>query len=148
MPSSLQYTLRQLWAREKFTYGVRVFIALAGAMALCWYLDRIAFVIPLFLGCIASALAESDDHWRGRTQALLVTLVCFGATATAVQLLFPYPWLFGSGLARQHSKNILASPPVSLPSRVTSFRSRSSTTTRRPRRIAASISGTERPSAT
>ena len=59
MPSSLQYTLRQLWAREKFTYGVRVFIALAGAMALCWYLDRIAFVIPLFLGCIASALAES-----------------------------------------------------------------------------------------
>ena len=99
MSSSLNDTLRQLWAREKFTYGVRVFIALAGAMALCWYLDRIAFVIPLFLGCIASALAESDDHWRGRTQALLVTLVCFGATATAVQLLFPYPWLFGSGLA-------------------------------------------------
>ena len=74
MSSSLNDTLRQLWAREKFTYGVRVFIALAGAMALCWYLDRIAFVIPLFLGCIASALAESDDHWRGRTQALLVTL--------------------------------------------------------------------------
>src|SRR5690606_37283185 len=65
MPSSLSHTLRHLWAREKFTYGVRVFIALAGAMALCWFLDRVAFVIPLFLGCIASALAESVDHWRG-----------------------------------------------------------------------------------
>ncbi|MBD9482935.1 TIGR01666 family membrane protein [Pseudomonas sp. PDM14] len=99
MSSSLNHTLRRLWAREKFTYGIRVFIALAGSMALCWYLDRIAFVIPLFLGCIASALAESDDHWRGRLQALLVTLVCFAATACAVQLLFPMPWLFGAGLA-------------------------------------------------
>lgn len=99
MSSSLNHTLRRLWAREKFTYGIRVFIALAGSMALCWYLDRIAFVIPLFLGCIASALAESDDHWRGRLQALLVTLVCFAATACAVQLLFPTPWLFGAGLA-------------------------------------------------
>ncbi len=99
MPSSFSHTLRHLWAREKFTYGVRVFIALAGAMALCWYLERVAFVIPLFLGCIASALAENDDHWRGRSQALVVTLVCFGATAVSVQLLFPYPWLFGSGLA-------------------------------------------------
>ena len=62
MSSSLNDTLRQLWAREKFTYGVRVFIALAGAMALCWYLDRIAFVIPLFLGCIASALAEESGR--------------------------------------------------------------------------------------
>lgn len=99
MPSSLNHTLRQLWAREKFTYGIRVFIALAGAMGLCWYLDRIAFVIPLFLGCIASALAESDDHWRGRLQALLVTLVCFAITAISVQLLFPMPLLFGIGLA-------------------------------------------------
>jgi uncharacterized membrane protein YccC len=91
MPSSLKHTLRHLWAREKFTYGVRVFITLAGAMALCWFLDQIALVIPLFLGCIASALAESDDHWRGRSQALLVTLACFGVTAVSVQLLFPYP---------------------------------------------------------
>ncbi|HSC84026.1 MAG TPA: YccS family putative transporter [Pseudomonas sp.] len=99
MPSLFNHTLRHLWAREKFTYGIRVFIALAGSMALCWYLDRIAFVIPLFLGCIAGALAESDDHWRGRLQALLVTLLCFSATASAVQLLFPIPWLFGIGLA-------------------------------------------------
>ena len=99
MSSSLNHTLRQLWGRDKFTYGVRVFIALAGAMALCWYLDHVAFVIPLFLGCIACALAESDDHWRGRALALLVTLVCFGTSAVSVQLLFPYPLLFGASLA-------------------------------------------------
>ena len=99
MSSSLNNTLRRLWAREKFTYGIRVFIALSGSMALCWFLDQIALVIPLFLGCIAAALAESDDHWRGRLQALLVTLLCFAATAISVQLLFPYPWLFVLGLS-------------------------------------------------
>ena len=99
MSSSLSHTLRQLWGRDKFTYGVRVFIALAGAMALCWVLGRIGFVIPLFLGCIACALAESDDHWRGRSRALLVTLVSFGISAISVQLLFAYPWLFGTSLA-------------------------------------------------
>ncbi|WP_437881975.1 YccS family putative transporter [Pseudomonas sp. LRF_L74] len=99
MSSTFSNTLRRLWAREKFTYGIRVLISLSGSMALCWLLDQIEFVIPLFLGCIAAALAESDDHWRGRLQALLVTLVCFAATAVSVQLLFPYPWLFVIGLA-------------------------------------------------
>lgn len=92
-------TLRDLWAREKFAYGIRVLLALSGAMALGWHLDRLALVIPLFLGIIASALAETDDNWRGRVQALLVTLVCFAIAAFSVQLLFPYPWLFVTGLA-------------------------------------------------
>jgi YccS/YhfK family integral membrane protein len=99
MSSSLNHTLRGLWAREKFAYGIRVFIALAGAMALCWQQDRIELIIPLFLGSIASALAETDDNWRGRLLALLVTLLCFALAAFSVQLLFPHPWLFVCGLA-------------------------------------------------
>ncbi|SDI28135.1 YccS family putative transporter [Pseudomonas panipatensis] len=100
MPSSpLLETLRRLWALDKFAYSLRVFIALAGAMAACWLLGRTEFVIPLFLGVIASALAETDDHWLGRLQALLATLVCFCIASLAVELLFPYPWLFVTGLA-------------------------------------------------
>ncbi|WP_421683383.1 TIGR01666 family membrane protein [Stutzerimonas urumqiensis] len=97
-PSFLR-SLRRLWALEKFGYSLRVFIALASAMGLSGWLDRPALIIPLFLGIIASALAETDDSWRGRLSGLSVTLVCFGIAAFAVQALFPYPWLFALGLA-------------------------------------------------
>ena len=97
-PSFLR-SLRRLWALDKFGYSLRVFVALAGAMGLSGWLDRPALIIPLFLGIIASALAETDDSWRGRLGGLSVTLVCFGIAAFAVQALFPYPWLFALGLA-------------------------------------------------
>ena len=96
---SLSLSLRRLWALEKFGYSLRVLVALAGSMVLSWYLRQPALVIPLFLGIIASALAETDDNWLGRLQALLVTLLCFSVAAVAVQLLFPYPWPFAIGLA-------------------------------------------------
>ncbi len=92
-------SLRRLWALEKFTYSLRVFIALSGVMAGCWLTDQIALVIPLFLGVIASALAETDDSWLGRIRASGVTLVCFAVAAFAVKLLMPYPLLFVAGLA-------------------------------------------------
>ncbi|HAQ24930.1 MAG TPA: TIGR01666 family membrane protein, partial [Pseudomonas sp.] len=96
---SLSLSLRRLWALEKFGYSLRVLVALAGSMVLSWYLRQPALVIPLFLGIIASALAETDDSWRGRLVALAVTLLCFSIAAVAVQLLFPYPWPFAIGLA-------------------------------------------------
>ncbi|WP_162874023.1 hypothetical protein, partial [Pseudomonas viridiflava] len=52
---SLRHTFRRLWALDKFSYSVRVFIALTGSMALCWYQNEMALLIPLFLGIIASA---------------------------------------------------------------------------------------------
>ncbi len=97
-PSLSQY-LRRLWALEKFGYSLRVLIAMAGSMGLAWYLGQLSLIIPLFLGIIASALAETDDSWLGRLSALLVTLLCFSIAAVAVELLFPYPWLFVAGLA-------------------------------------------------
>ncbi|VVP25950.1 Inner membrane protein YccS [Pseudomonas fluorescens] len=92
-------SLRRLWALDKFSYSVRVFIALTGSMALCWYQDEMALLIPLFLGIIASALAETDDSWQGRLNALAVTLVCFSVAAVSVELLFPYPIIFVIALA-------------------------------------------------
>lgn len=97
--TSFSQSLRRLWARDKFSYSVRVFIALTGSMAFCWYQDEMSLLIPLFLGIIASALAETDDSWQGRLNALLVTLVCFSASALSVELLFPYPWLLVIALA-------------------------------------------------
>ncbi|MGF6151031.1 YccS family putative transporter [Pseudomonas fluorescens] len=100
MPStSFRQTLRRLWALDKFSYSVRVFIALTGTMALCWYQNEMGLLIPLFLGIIASALAETDDSWQGRLNALAVTLVCFSVAAFSVELLFPYPYIFVVALA-------------------------------------------------
>lgn len=55
--TSFSQSLRRLWARDKFSYSVRVFIALTGSMAFCWYQDEMSLLIPLFLGIIASALS-------------------------------------------------------------------------------------------
>ncbi|UTW06257.1 YccS family putative transporter [Pseudomonas benzenivorans] len=96
---SLRHSLRRLWALDKFSYSLRVFIALGGALLLCWSQGWMHALIPLFLGVIASALAETDDSWQGRLTALLVTLGCFSAAAYTVELLFPYPWLFVAALA-------------------------------------------------
>ncbi|WP_456025597.1 YccS family putative transporter [Pseudomonas capeferrum] len=97
--TSFKQSMRRLWALDKFSYSVRVFIALTGSMALCWYQDEMTLLIPLFLGIIASALAETDDSWQGRLNALAVTLVCFSIAALSVELLFPYPWMFAIALA-------------------------------------------------
>ncbi len=95
MPNhALSQSLRRLWALEKFGYSLRVFVALGGALALCWSQGWMHALIPLFLGIIASALAETDDSWQGRLGALLLTLGCFSAAAYAVEWLFPLPWLF------------------------------------------------------
>ncbi|CAI8925598.1 MULTISPECIES: YccS family putative transporter [Pseudomonas] len=97
--SSFSQSLRRLWALDKFSYAIRVLIALTGSMLLCWYKDEMSLLIPLFLGIIASALAETDDSWQGRLNALAVTLVCFTIAALSVELLFPYPIIFGCALA-------------------------------------------------
>jgi len=91
--------LRRLWARDAFVYSLRVFVALSGAMALCWWIDQVPLVIPMFLGIIASALAETDDSWRGRLRALVVTLACFATAAFSVKVLIPWPVWFVCGLA-------------------------------------------------
>ena len=97
--TSFHHSMRRLWALDKFSYSVRVFIALTGSMALCWFQDEMGLLIPLFLGIIASALAETDDSWQGRLNALAVTLVCFTVAALSVELLFPYPVIFVCALA-------------------------------------------------
>lgn len=99
MPSLSVFTpVQRLWAHDKFAYGVRVLLALSGAMAACWATGSIAHVIPLFLGVIAGALAETDDDWRGRVGSSLVTLGLFFATACTVKAVTPYPPLFIVGM--------------------------------------------------
>jgi YccS/YhfK family integral membrane protein len=78
---------------------LRVLLTLGSLMAMCVLGQRSEAVIPLFLGAIASALSETDDSWRKRMRAQVLTLACFAAAALAVQVLFDRPILFIAGLA-------------------------------------------------
>lgn len=94
--------LAQRWRRlrgsDRFAECVRVLMALGGAVAWCFGDGRSDVVVPLLLGVIACALAETEDHWRSRAGTLLLTLACFAVSAVSVQWLFPYPALFAFGL--------------------------------------------------
>jgi len=91
---SLRLSLRRLWALEKFGPGLRFFIALSLSTLVVWYSGREDWLIPLFLGVIGCALAETDDSWKGRLLAVLVTLLSFSLVATTVEALHPYTqWL-------------------------------------------------------
>lgn len=96
--SSVSRLLRRLWAHEHFPYSLRVLIALSALMWLCWRTDHMHLQMPLFLGAIACAIAETDDGWRGRLRAVLLTLVCFALAAFSVQAAAPHPALFVAGL--------------------------------------------------
>lgn len=86
--------LQRLGAQVAWAYGLRVLLALGGAMAWCWGTQQVGLVVPLFLGVLACALAETDDSWRGRLQALLVTLACFAVVALPVAALIDRPLWF------------------------------------------------------
>ena len=91
--------LGRLWAHEKSSYGLRVSIALASAIAYGWYGNDVGAIPGLFLGIIASAIAETDDNWWGRCKAVALSLACFALAGAAVVLLFPHPLPFIAGLA-------------------------------------------------
>ena len=78
------------WRREMLlqlsSSTVRIALALIGVMAACVSLDRVESAIPLLLGVIASALAETDDNWRGRLRAQVAMLLCFALIIYAVQI--------------------------------------------------------------
>lgn len=79
------------WRQESFACGVRALVALASVMAGGWWLGQTQALIPLLLGVLAGAIAESDDSWRGLLRAQATTLLSFTAMALAVQASLPYP---------------------------------------------------------
>jgi uncharacterized membrane protein (TIGR01666 family) len=90
--------IRRYAYNSNLLYDLRIFIALAGAAAIPWWLAIPKLTIPLTLGVVAAALTDLDDRLAGRLRNLLITLVCFFVASASIELLFPYPWLFALGL--------------------------------------------------
>ncbi|MBS7778476.1 FUSC family membrane protein, partial [Acidovorax sp. CCYZU-2555] len=91
MRTGISTSVQRALAQGAWAYGLRISIALGTVMVLCWWQDRLPQVIALFLGIIVSALAETDDSWRGRTRALAATLLSFALVAFSVEALLRQP---------------------------------------------------------
>ncbi|EIL88891.1 hypothetical protein UU9_11625 [Rhodanobacter fulvus Jip2] len=95
-------TLSSYWFRllgyDRFAECVRVLLALGGIVVYGLVSGQLAAIIPILLGAIACALAETEDQWRNRLITLLVTLACFSVAAVAVEWLLPHPVAFALGL--------------------------------------------------
>lgn len=90
--------LRRLIATDRFADCARVLVAFVGLLGFTWHTDHAGWTVPLLLGTIACALAETDDSWRGRCWSAVVVLPCFAVASLAVQQLLGYPLLFAAGL--------------------------------------------------
>jgi uncharacterized membrane protein (TIGR01666 family) len=90
--------LQQLTYNTTFMYNCRMVIAFAGTAFVPYMLGNQLATIPLTLGVVAAGISDIDDRFSVRILNLLYTYIGFFITATSIQLLFPYPILFASGL--------------------------------------------------
>ena len=90
--------LRLYWSNKTFNYSLLILTTLLGVVIPTWHYHLNSLVIPLILGVIAAALAESEDSFTGRIKSLTLTFICFAVAAFSVEILFPHPPLFAIGL--------------------------------------------------
>ncbi len=90
--------LRIYWANKTFNYSLLILITLLGVVVPTWYYQLNSLIIPLILGVIAAALAESDDSFTGRIKSVTLTLICFAVASFSIEILFKHPPLFAIGL--------------------------------------------------
>ncbi|MDA0148378.1 YccS family putative transporter [Vibrio sp. LaRot3] len=90
--------LRLYWANKTFNYSILILVTLLGVVIPAWYYQLNSLIIPLILGVIAAALAESDDSFTGRLKALTLTFICFGIASFSIEFLFDHPPMFALGL--------------------------------------------------
>ncbi|KGI78055.1 YccS family putative transporter [Oleiagrimonas soli] len=83
---------------DRFADALRVLLAMLGVALYGVLAKQPHVMIGLLLGVIAAALAETEDAWRRRLQALIGTLLCFLIAAFVVEALFAMPWAFAAAL--------------------------------------------------
>src|SRR3712207_307308 len=90
--------VQHLWATYFWTvpdnlWALKVTLAIALMIIPCSLLGDPFIGCTLGLGSVGAALAESDDHPRGRRYSLIITIVSFIVVSLSVELLHNYPWI-------------------------------------------------------
>ncbi|NOU59345.1 YccS family putative transporter [Marinifilum caeruleilacunae] len=93
-----EFWIRNLWRYPNRLLALKAAISM-GVLLIPFVAFQMSFIgVTLALGALAGALSETDDHPKGRIKALLLTVLSFVISSASVQLLLPYPILFGIGL--------------------------------------------------
>ncbi|MBI9057218.1 MAG: TIGR01666 family membrane protein [Labilibaculum sp.] len=93
----------EFWISTFWRYPNRLFALKAtismGLLLIPFLIFDASFIgVTLALGALAGALSETDDHPKGRIKALILTIISFAISSVSVELLRPFPILFGIGL--------------------------------------------------
>ncbi len=92
-----QFFVKEFWRHPRRLTALKVVIAMFIVVTPFMIAGLPYYAVTLALGTVAGALAETDDHPRGRIKALATTIISFAITTCSVSLLKPYPILFGIG---------------------------------------------------
>lgn len=93
-----EFIIRNLWRYPNRLLALKAAIAM-GSLLIPFVIINQSFIgVTLALGALAGALSETDDHPKGRVKALLLTIISFAISSISVEILTPYPILFGIGL--------------------------------------------------
>ncbi|WP_028866106.1 YccS family putative transporter [Psychromonas aquimarina] len=104
--SSFKNIARKLVSDSNVHSGLRVLIAMSITFIPVLNYNLLPFFeqsslqmsISLCLGVMASAIVETDDNYKNRRKFILTIVICFFIASASVELLMPYPILFGLGL--------------------------------------------------
>ncbi len=93
----------EFWISTFWRYPNRLFALKAsismGLLLIPFLMLGASFIgVTLALGALAGALSETNDHPKGRIKALILTIISFAISSVSVELLRPFPILFGIGL--------------------------------------------------
>lgn len=91
-----QLWLRWLWTRPDNLWAFKVSLAIGLVMIPGALVGQIDIGCTFALGVVGAALAESNDHPRGRLRSLPVTVFSFLFVCLGVELLRPYPLAFAA----------------------------------------------------
>lgn len=90
--------LKKATYNTTFLYTIRMIIIFGGTAFVPYLMGHQILTIPLSLAVVAAGLGDIDDRFSVRIMNMIYTYIGFFITATAVQLLSPYPIVFACGL--------------------------------------------------
>ena len=89
---------RYFWQHPNRLMGLKVTVSVMILLVPCILTGNSTCGGTLVLGILGGAIAETDDHPKGRVKSLALTILGFLLSSTAVELLNPYPIPFAVGL--------------------------------------------------
>lgn len=92
------FWIRNFWRHPNRLMGLKVTLSVAILLIPSILAGNAGLGGTLALGVLGGAIAETDDHPRGRVKSLALTILGFLISSISVELLHPYPLPFAVGL--------------------------------------------------